>query len=134
MNKEGIDKLIKKAKAVSEQAYAPYSEFRVGAALVTEKGNVFVGCNVENAAYGSTLCAERNAITTAIAEEGPAMKIRIIAVIVKGERSGPPCGACRQVISEFSEYSGDETLIVFKSRSGVETMSISELMPYKFEF
>jgi cytidine deaminase len=86
MDNQEIQDLIHRAQKVSQQAYAPYSNFYVGSALITQKGNVFVGCNVENAAYGSTICAERNAITAAIAEEGPKMKIKVIAIIVKGER------------------------------------------------
>ena len=99
-----VESLIEKAKQIANNAYAPYSKFKVGCALLTEKGNVFVGCNVENASYGATICAERNAITTAIAEEGTEMIISKIAVITSHEAAAPPCGVCRQFISEFSNY------------------------------
>ena len=130
-----INDLYKQAVQVREKAYAPYSKFKVGAALKTKKGNVFVGCNVENAAYDSTLCAERNAITTAVAHEGSEMKIKVIAISVGECKLASPCGACRQVIAEFSDYNCDEeTIVVFNSKSGMEVKKISEVLPYRFEF
>ena len=130
-----INELYEKAVRVRDNAYAPYSEFKVGAALKTKKGNVFIGCNVENAAYDSTLCAERNAITTAVAEEGNQMKIQVIAIAVGECKLASPCGACRQVISEFSNYNTEgETLVAFKTNAGMEVKKISEILPYRFEF
>ena len=135
MDIEEINELFEKAAQVRENAYAPYSKFKVGAALKTKKGNIFLGCNVENAAYDSTLCAERNAITTAIAEEGTQMKIQFIAIVVGECKLASPCGACRQVIAEFSNYNKDEeTLVAFNTNTGMEVKKISEILPYRFEF
>ena len=96
-----LDELKKRAKEVAQKAYAPYSNFRVGCAILTSTGNIYTGCNVENMSYGLTNCAERNAIFTAVAAEG---KIEIDQVVVYTETQKPasPCGACRQVIHEFS--------------------------------
>src|SRR5436189_1164977 len=115
MNKK-IKDLATKALNASTKAYAPYSKFHVGAALITEKGNVFTGCNVENSSYGLTICAERNAIFAAVNAEGPEMKIKSIAAIVDQESPGAPCGACRQVIAEFST---DKTEIIYITKAGV---------------
>ena len=135
MDIEEINELFEKATQVRENAYAPYSKFKVGAALKTKKGNIFLGCNVENAAYDSTISAERNAITTAIAEEGTLMKIQVIAIVVGECKLASPCGACRQVIAEFSDYdTNDETLVAFNTNVGIEIKKISEILPYRFEF
>lgn len=93
--------LLSAATDVRERAHAPYSDYRVGAALVTRSGRVFTGCNVENASYGLCLCAERNAIGQMIAagERDPVA----LAVVTKGPRAGSPCGMCRQVLAEFAE-------------------------------
>src|SRR3954469_9974234 len=99
------EQLIAKAREAMSHAYAPYSNFHVGAALVTADGKTFTGCNVENASYGLTVCAERNAIFAAVAvsKVQPQGKIKLIAVAVATEPrvAGSPCGACRQVIWEF---------------------------------
>jgi cytidine deaminase len=129
-----VESLIEKAKQIANNAYAPYSKFRVGCALITEKGNVFVGCNVENASYGATICAERNAITTAIAEEGTDMIISKIAVVTSHQAAAPPCGVCRQVISEFANYQDNETEIIFLGVDDIVVKKVSEILPYKFEF
>jgi cytidine deaminase len=135
MDIKEINELFEKAAQVRDNAYAPYSKFKVGAALKTNKGNIFLGCNVENAAYDSTLCAERNAITTAIAVEGTQMKIQVIAIVVGECKLASPCGACRQVIAEFSNYNKDEeTLVAFNTNTGMEVKKISEILPYRFEF
>src|SRR5215471_9174994 len=93
--------LLRAAKAAMKNAHAPYSHFRVGAAILTAKGEIFSGCNVENASYGMTVCAERTAIFSAVAKSGP--KLKIVAVAVVNDQGVPcsPCGACRQVIYEF---------------------------------
>ena len=121
-------KLLKAARNVLKQAYAPYSNFRVGAAVLTEKGNLLTGCNVENASYALTVCAERVAIYSAVAQEGQDMRIRAIAIVCESGRDCSPCGACRQVISEF----GPDAIIIFQSREGTEEMHISELLPKWF--
>jgi cytidine deaminase len=92
-------RLAKAARAAHRRAYAPYSRFRVGAAVLTEKGSIFSGCNVENASYGLSICAERNAIFQAIASG--AREVRAMALYTPTPRPTAPCGACRQVLREF---------------------------------
>ena len=94
-----LEPLIEVALKVREHAYAPYSEFLVGAAVLTDDGNIFVGCNVENASYGLAICAERNAIAAAVA----AGKQKFIAIAVAATPLASPCGACRQFIFEFGD-------------------------------
>ena len=120
--------LLEAAREAVIQAYAPYSHFRVGAAVLTEKGNIFTGVNVENASFGLTVCAERAAIFTAVAQEGPEMRVRALAVV--GEQPGPcpPCGACRQVIFEF----GPDAIIIFPGKDGLEEAFIAGLLPGAF--
>jgi cytidine deaminase len=120
--------LWKAATASLPQAYGPYSGVQVGAAVLTEKGQVFGGANVENASYGLSLCAERAAIAVAMAAEGPAMRIRALAVM--SDQPGPfaPCGACRQVIYEF----GPEALVIFQGEEGLTEAPITDLLPHAF--
>jgi cytidine deaminase len=96
---EIVEALVESARAVRDKAYAPYSGFRVGAAVISETGKIYVGCNVENASYGATLCAERAAIARMVA----AGEQRLLTVAVFTDRDEPamPCGICRQVIEEF---------------------------------
>jgi cytidine deaminase len=120
--------LFDRAKAAAAKAYAPYSHFHVGCALLTAQGNIFSGCNVENASYGLTICAERNAIFHAVTEEGPGMKIATLAVIALGHEF-PPCGACRQVIAEFAS---PETAVWFLRDGKPVSMTMAELLPASF--
>ena len=121
--------LLKAAKAALKKAHAPYSKFRVGAAFVTTKGEVFTGCNVENASYGLCNCAERTAIFTAVAKLGGQMRIKAIAVANDQDVPCSPCGACRQVIYEF----GPEATVYFLSKKNEWTeVSIKELLPEGF--
>lgn len=122
------DELFARASAVAEKAYAPYSHFQVGCALLTAQGNLFTGCNVENASYGLTICAERNAIFHAVAEEGPDLKIVELAVIALGQ-AFPPCGACRQVMAEFA---GPEAVGWFLRDGKPVSMTMAELLPASF--
>lgn len=121
------DKLFKSAKSASENAYCPYSNFHVGAAVLTSDGSIFSGCNVENASYSLTICAERNAIFQAIA----AGKREIVAVAIYTPTENPttPCGACRQVMIEF----GREVEVCCFCASGKSVKSLSsELLPLVF--
>ena len=122
------DLLIQRARDAVQQAYAPYSHFKVGAALLTTIGEIFNGCNVENASYGLTNCAERTAIFRAVAERGAGVKIRAIAIVNDQDNPCSPCGACRQVISEF----GPEATVIFPSASGWKETPISQLLPEGF--
>jgi len=110
------------------KAYAPYSKFRVGAALLTTKGEMFSGCNVENASYGMTNCAERTAIFSAVAKSGPKVKIRAIAVVNDKGVPCSPCGACRQVIYEF----GPRATVIFQDKRGLKEAAIEDLLPEGF--
>jgi cytidine deaminase len=120
--------LTKHAQAAMKNAYAPYSKFHVGAALLTTSGKVFTGCNVENASYGMTNCAERTAIFSAVAELGPKMEIRAIAVVNSHGVPCSPCGACRQVIYEF----GPDAMVFFQGAEGEKQAHITKLLPEGF--
>jgi cytidine deaminase len=122
------DWLIGHAKTALGNAYAPYSKFKVGAAILTEAGRVFTGCNVENSSYGLTNCAERTAIFTAVAEEGPSMKLRALAVWTRPEGPCSPCGACRQVMFEF----GPQAIVWFQGQDGTIETRAAELLPAGF--
>ena len=120
--------LLQRARKAMKQAHAPYSNFRVGAALLTTKGKVFSGCNVENASYGMTNCAERTAICTAVAQLGSKMEIRAVAVTNAQGVPCSPCGACRQVIYEF----GPDATVIFQAVKGWKESHITELLPEGF--
>src|ERR1700676_3355167 len=122
------ERLLRAARKAMQHAYAPYSQFKVGAALLTSKGKVFTGCNVENASYGLSNCAERTAIFAAIAQSGPGLSIRAIAVVNDQGVPCSPCGACRQVIYEF----GPEATVFFQSAKGWKESHITELLPEGF--
>jgi len=122
------ERLIRAARRAMKNAYAPFSNFRVGAAVLTSKGEVFVGCNVENSSYGMTNCAERTAIFAAVAKSGPKLKVRAVAVVNDQDVPCSPCGACRQVIYEF----GPDAMIFFKSSKGWTEAPITELLPEGF--
>ena len=118
--------LVAAARAVRERAYAPYSSFRVGAALRAENGAIFLGCNVENASYGATICAERTAILTMVA--AGLRSVESIAVFTDAETLAMPCGLCRQVISEFQR---DAVLIVANPRQH-RVLRFAEIFPEPF--
>ena len=122
------DALADAALRARENAYAPYSNFRVGAALEDADGRIYTGCNVENATYGLTVCAERVAVFKAISEG--ARKFRRIAVAADAERMTPPCGACRQILWEFC---GDIEVTLMNTRGGSETMRMKDLFPRPFD-
>ena len=126
--KHSDSELIDAAKAVRENAYAPFSEFRVGAALETDDGEVITGCNVESASYGLTVCAERVAIWKAISQGK--RKIKHIAVVADTEELTPPCGVCRQIIWEFG---GDIPVILSNLKGKTEIVQMKDLLPRAFD-
>jgi cytidine deaminase len=122
------ERLFVAARDVLARAYAPYSKFHVGAAVLAASGALYTGCNVENASYGLTICAERSAISAGIAAEGPSFKIRAVAVFNGNDAPCSPCGACRQVIFEF----GPEADVIFQGRHGLEHSTARTLLPAGF--
>jgi cytidine deaminase len=118
--------LIQKAKAASEKAYAPYSKFKVGAALLSKSGKVYLGCNVENASYSMTICAERNAVFQAVA--AGEKEFEAIAIYADSELAFPPCGACRQVLAEFAS----DLPVIFANNNEVKETDLSDLLPQRF--
>lgn len=119
--------LVKTALEARQEAYAPYSGFRVGAALLCEDGRVFTGVNVENAVYGSSICAEQVAVVKAVSEG--CRRFEAIAIIADGPTPCPPCGSCRQFLAEF----GAETLVIMANTSGeIKKAKLSELLPLAF--
>jgi cytidine deaminase len=121
--------LIDKAIQIRERAYVPYSKFQVGAALVTKSGKVYTGCNIENAAYPVSLCAERVAIFKAISE-GETEFVEM-AVAADTERPVPPCGSCRQVMSEF--FHSDMNIHLTNLNANTMTVKMDELLPFSFQ-
>ncbi len=122
--------LIAAARAVRRQAHAPYSKFRVGAAVLDERGRLHVGCNVENASYGLTVCAERNAVAAAVA--AGARSIRAVAVASGAHPPASPCGACRQVIAELG--APDTEILLVGPRGAGEQTTLAALLPRAFTF
>lgn len=120
-----IQRLLASAEQARAQAYAPYSKFPVGAALLAEDGRVFLGCNVENASFGLTVCAERNALAAAVVAGA-----KPVAVAILGTKPDLlPCGACRQVLAEF----GQELLIVTADEAGLPRLRVlASLLPEAF--
>ena len=122
--------LIRLAAAAAEHAYAPYSKFRVGAALLLEGGSIVTGCNVENCSYRLTSCAEQGAISRAVAEHGPSLRLRAVAVANLNGAVSMPCGACRQTLAEFGD---DSTLILYPGEDGTpEETTLGALLPKAF--
>ena len=132
MTDEIKQQLIRLALTAREKAYAPYSHYNVGAAILADDGRLFGGCNVENASYGLTNCAERTAIFTAVAAGAYGVR----AVVVATDDGGSPCGACRQVISEFSPKDGTPVPVFLIDSAGnvIRETSIAELLPFAFSF
>jgi cytidine deaminase len=120
--------LVAAARAVRRRAHAPYSRFAVGAAVVDEKGRVHVGCNVENASYGLTVCAERNAVAAAVA--AGARAVRAVAVVTPTRPPGTPCGACRQVLAELGD--ADTRVLLASPTGAAKTTTLGALLPRSF--
>ncbi len=119
--------LIEKAKEASRKAYAPYSNYKVGAALLTKSGKLYTGCNIENSSYGLTNCAERTAVFKAVSEGE--MEFKEMVIYADSPNLPTPCGACRQVLSEFGP---ELKIIIISNKEQIET-SISELLPLGFK-
>lgn len=126
-----LDRLRAAAAEAARHAYAPYSKFFVGAALLFDDGDIVTGCNVENVSYGLSSCAERNALFRAISEHGPGRRIRAIAVANRNAAASTPCGACRQVLAEFVT---PDAVITFPSDSGPQAVPFVEIFPCAFTF
>jgi cytidine deaminase len=122
------EKLIEAANLARERAFAPYSNFKVGAAVETADGEIFIGCNVESASYGLTVCAERVAIWKAVSEGN--RNFKTIAVVVDTEELTPPCGVCRQIIWEFCH---DIPVILANLKGDSEVVQMRELLPRAFD-
>ncbi|WP_332690925.1 cytidine deaminase [Halalkalibacter lacteus] len=125
MNKQ---QLIAEAKRAREQAYAPYSNFQVGAALLMEDGSVFLGANIENASFGLTNCAERTALFKAYSDGN--RNVKMVAVVADTVRPVPPCGACRQVMVELCNQ--DTNVVLSNLKGDILEMTVAELLPGAF--
>ncbi len=125
-----VQTLQRAATEASSRAYAPYSRFQVGAALLFDDGAVVTGANVENASYGLSCCAERNALFRAVSERGPGPKIAAAAVFHDGPEACPPCGACLQVMSEFA---AEACVVWFSQGRDFESALLDALMPVRFD-
>ena len=131
MNKmptEAEQELIAAAAQARERAHAPYSNFKVGAALLTEDGNIYTGCNVENASYGASVCAERNAVANALA--AGEKKFTRLAVVTQTSPPSAPCGLCRQVLVEFCD---DLPILLCNPAGEIVPTTLRELQPLPFQ-
>jgi cytidine deaminase len=125
-----LDALKSAAEDVAKNAYAPYSHFFVGAALLLTNGEIIAGTNCENASYGLTICAERAAVAAAVARFGAETRIAAIYIANRNSAASAPCGACRQVLAEFAAA---DTLVYFPDESGVAIQPLSALLPSSFK-
>ncbi len=131
--KKLAQKLLPHARRALKCAHSPYSRVKVGAALLTQTGRIFSGCNVENASYGGTICAERVAIATAVAHGDVSGRRRIRALLITTNQKSiwPPCGICRQFISEFA--SPEMLVFAANSRGQISVTTLKELLPHAFD-
>jgi homotetrameric cytidine deaminase len=125
-----LDDLLDQARHAALHSYSPYSGFRVGAALRFSNGAVVTGTNVENVSYGLTICAERSALVAAISQFGPEIRIEAVAVANLNGAASPPCGACRQMLSEFLV---PDAPVIFPAADGMRTMTFCDLLPLAFD-
>lgn len=121
--------LIETAKTAKESAYSPYSNFKVGAALETDNGKIFTGCNIENSSYSATICAERTAVFKAVSEGHH--KFVKLAIVSDLDDFTYPCGVCRQVLSEF--FDAETRIILSDSKSEIKVYLLNELLPFPFK-
>jgi cytidine deaminase len=124
-------RLLRAAADVAGNAHAPYSRYRVGAALLAEGGEIYCGCNVENASYGLTVCAERTAVFTGVAAGH--RHFEAVAVVAAGEQMPYPCGACRQVLSEFCDPETPVLVARAEFLDAFEALTLGDLLPHSFE-
>ena len=122
--------MIESAEKASKNSYSPYSKFAVGACVLTENNKIYTGCNFENSSFGLTICAERNAIGSAIADGE--RKIKAIAIYSPNMDNCTPCGACRQVLNEFKSDNGIDVIV--KIKDGIKVYTLAELLPESFNF
>jgi homotetrameric cytidine deaminase len=125
-----LEALLSKAREAAQHSYSPYSKFRVGAALKLTNGEVVTGTNVENVSYGLTICAERSALVAAVSQFGPDIHIEAVAVANLNGAASPPCGACRQMLSEFIL---PDAPVVFPAADGIRTIPFSAILPLAFD-
>jgi cytidine deaminase len=125
-----LDALSEQARTAALNAYAPYSHFRVGAAIELTTGEVVTGTNVENVSYGLTICAERSALVAAVSRYGPEIRIAAVAVVNLDDAPSPPCGACRQMLAEFTL---PEAPVRFPAADGPCTIAFATIFPHAFE-
>lgn len=123
------EELRSAAREAAQQAYAPYSGFRVGAAVLLESGDIVCAANVENASYSLALCAERSAVARAVAQNGPRIRIAALAVVNLNDKPSSPCGACRQVLSEFMPPDG---VVLFPFDGSPQAFRLADLLPFGF--
>ena len=128
MEKATIEKLVDTAIRQLDFSYSPYSGFKVGAALLTKDGEIYTGCNIENASYGATNCAERTAVFKAVSEGYT--QIERIAIVSSSHQKTPPCGICRQVLAEFMT---ENAQILLADKDGIESYTIKDLLPESFK-
>ena len=128
LDESSIKRLVKESQDAKLHAYSPYSHFRVGAALLAEDGSIFTGCNVENASYGLSMCAERTAVVKAVSDGQRKFKAIAVATDIK-EKSVSPCGACRQFLLEFGK---DWIVILTKPDLSYTCLTVGDLLPHHF--
>ena len=123
------EELMRKAIETSEKSYCPYSKFAVGACVMAVDGSVYTGCNFENSSFGMTICAERNAIGSAVADGK--QKIKAVAIYSPNQQNCVPCGACRQVMHEFCD-SDEDVDIILQNGEGLKVYTLAQLLPESF--
>ena len=125
-----LESLLDEARNAAKNSYSPYSGFKVGAALRLTNGEIVTGTNVENVSYGLTICAERSALVRAVSEFGPDIRIAAAAVANLNAAASPPCGACRQVLAEFTL---PDAPVAFPAADGARVMTFSDFLPLAFD-